>query len=69
MRYFARLNAEGKTTAVESYSHGLEVAGAVEIPWSEYQDFINNLPVPVPVERKPTVEDRLKIIEQRLDAL
>jgi hypothetical protein len=47
MRYFKRIDANGKTTAVESYSHTLPVAGAVEIDKAEYNNFIIAMPEPV----------------------
>jgi len=48
MRYWKRIDQDGKTTTVESYSHNLEVEGAVEISWEEFNVFIATLPVTVP---------------------
>lgn len=46
MRYWKRVDSQSKTTTVESYSHGLNVQGAIEISKSEFDAFIASLPVP-----------------------
>ncbi|MDP3061719.1 MAG: hypothetical protein Q8O40_00700 [Chloroflexota bacterium] len=40
MRYWKRVDGEGKTTTVESYSHDLDVQGAIEINEAEYDAFV-----------------------------
>ena len=40
MRFWKRLTPEGKTAAVESYSHDSNVDGAVEINEAEFYTFI-----------------------------
>jgi len=51
MRYWKRTDTIGNTTTVESYSHDMEIEGAIEINRIEYEDFIMSLPVikPEPV--------------------
>ena len=48
MRFWKRLNSDGGTRTVESYSHDLVVAGATEIKEKEYNAFIKSLPAPEP---------------------
>jgi len=47
MRYWKRINENKEITTVESYSHALEVEGAVEITEIEYDNFIASLPKPI----------------------
>ncbi len=47
MRYWKRVDANWNITTVESYSHDLNVAGAIEISQDEFDTFIRNLPPPV----------------------
>ena len=47
MRYWKRVNAQGEITTVESYSHNLNIPGAVEIAQDEFDAFIATLPKPV----------------------
>ena len=75
MRYWARISGE-IITAVESYSHSLDVEGAVEISKEEYDEFIASLPEPESPEpvRDPLAEiDELKAgqteINKKLDLL
>ena len=57
MRYWKRINAKGKITAVESYSHDLDVEGVVEITKKQYNEFIASLPVIEPeLERDDSAE-------------
>lgn len=60
MRYWARKDKAGKITTVESYSHDLEVEGAIEITKEEYDAYIASLPV---VEPEP-VRDLAKEIDE-----
>jgi hypothetical protein len=60
MRYWKRVDAQGKTTTVESYSHDLDVDGAVEISEKEFNDYIASLPTPV----LPPVRDLAAEIDQ-----
>jgi len=50
MRYWKRIDAQGDTTTVESYSHNLKVKGAIKITEQEFNDFIASLPPPPPLE-------------------
>lgn len=45
MKYWKRVDTQGKTTTVESYSHDLDVEGALEIDKAEFDDFINSMPI------------------------
>lgn len=73
MRYWKRVDAQGKTTTVESYSHDLDIKGAIEIKKAEFDAFIASLP---PVEPGPdykalyakatTQAQKLSIIAKRL---
>ncbi len=50
MNYYKRIDAEGNTTTVESYSHNRKVNGAIKIIKDEYNTFIDSLPPPPPLE-------------------
>lgn len=63
MRYWKRVNIEGKTTTVESYSHDLDIEGAIEIAEAEFNAYIASLPELVEPRRNVLVEiDELKAI-------
>ncbi len=47
MKYWKRIDAQGKTTTVESYSFDLPINGAVEIDKTEFDAYIASLPPPV----------------------
>jgi len=69
MRYWKRVNGLGEATTVESYSHDLDVKGAVEIDEAEFEDFMNSLPEDGTVQRDllkevSDLDTRLKQIEQ-----
>ena len=69
MRYWKRINKDSKTTTVESYSHNLDIKGAIEISESEFNDYLNSLPPP-PVPEPP--RDLLAEIDElkaRLDKI
>lgn len=74
MRYWKRVDGDGNTTSVESYSHNLEVEGAVEISQGEYDAYITSLPEPPPFVYEPFVPagsaggvgDRVTYIEEFL---
>ncbi len=44
MRYWKRLNPDKTTLAVESYSHSLDIEGAIEISEQEFNDYLASLP-------------------------
>ena len=50
MKYYKRIDGEGNTTTVESYSHNQTVEGAIEITKAEFDAFIASLPEPEPPE-------------------
>lgn len=62
MRYWKRVDTDGNITTVESYSHDLDVEGAIEITKEEYDEFIASLPIvkPEPVRDLPAEIDNLK---------
>jgi len=45
MRYWKRLNPDGSINTVESYSHNLDVGGAIEITEQEFNSYMASLPV------------------------
>ncbi len=82
MRYWKRVDNDGKTTTVESYSHDLDIKGAIEIDSTEVNAYMALLPKPPPPPPAPHfsnpsftlidfpgVEQRLKNIESFLKAL
>ena len=68
MRYWKRVNTEGKITAVESYSHDFDVDDAIEIDKAEFDAFIASLPViePEPGRDLATEIDALKARIEKL---
>ena len=62
MRYWKRVDGTGKTTTVESYSHELEVEGAIEIDKAEHDEYTASVPktIPEPVRDLATEIDELK---------
>ena len=62
MRYWKRINAQGETTTVESYSHNLKIKDAIEIDGKEFTIFVTSLPVvkPVPIRDLAAEIDALK---------
>jgi len=59
MRYYKRINTEGDTTTVESYSHDLDVEGAIEITKEEFDAFMASLPV---IEPEPVMDYKAEIL-------
>jgi len=57
MRYWKRIKQDGLTTTVESYSHDLDITGAVEITEQEFNDYIASLPKPIPVPARDLVAE------------
>ena len=71
MRYWKRVNTEGKITAVESYSHDFDVDDAIEIDKAEFDAFITSLPVikPEPTRDLATEVDALKVRIENLEKI
>ncbi|MBA7536702.1 hypothetical protein ES705_28966 [subsurface metagenome] len=72
IKYWKRIDSEGNTTTVESYSHNLAVEGAVEIDKKEFDAFISSLPEPEPPEpvrdygkEIDAMNERLKVVEKK----
>jgi hypothetical protein len=73
MRYWKRTNPDGTIRTVESYSHDLDIEGAIEIDEAEFKAFLASLPPPPPpIDWKAkwaaasTATDKLKVLAQRL---
>lgn len=49
MRYWKRLNPDESISTVESYSHNLDVEGAIEITEQEFNEYLASLPTSTPV--------------------
>ena len=50
MRYWKRVDAQGNTTTVESYSHHKDVKGAIEVTEQDFNDYLASLP---PIVEEP----------------
>ncbi len=48
MKYWKRIDEQGNITTVESYSHDLDVKGALEITQQEFDDYLASLLPPPP---------------------
>lgn len=57
MRYFKRIDSNGKTTTVESYSHDKPIPDAVEIEKAEHDSFIAALPAPVIIPPRDLIKE------------
>ena len=73
MRFWKRIDNQGKTITVESYSHDLDIEGAIEITQVEVNAFIASLPPlspPVDWRNKwllaTTTVQKLTVIAERL---
>ncbi len=69
MRYWKRIDEEGNTTTVESYSHDLVVEGAVKITKDEYDAYIASLPSPSPTEPPRNLAAEIDELKARLDKI
>jgi hypothetical protein len=69
MKYYKRVDKDGNTTTVEAYSHDKPVKDAVEITEQEFNSFISSLPAPEPVPVKPSIDDELQGLKDRVTAL
>lgn len=70
MRYWKRLK-DGKTNTVESYSHDLDVEGAIAISQMEFKNYIDSLPKPklVPMRELVAEIDDLKAKVAKLEGM
>jgi len=50
MKYWKRVNPDGSINTVESYSHDLDIEGAIEITGEEFNNFLASLPI---IESEP----------------
>ncbi|MAH48060.1 hypothetical protein CMI37_19715 [Candidatus Pacearchaeota archaeon] len=66
MRYFKRVDWNGKTTTVESYSHQAPVVGAEEIDQAEHDLFMANLPEPSPGSLPKTLQTQIDELKAEL---
>ncbi len=71
MKYWKRVDKEGVTTTVESYSYDLEIEGAIEIDEQEFDEYIASIP---PAVKEPIrdlaaeideLKEKVKILETR----
>lgn len=60
MRYWKKLNPDGSTNTIESYSHALDIEGATEITEEEFNTFMASLPMPEPARDLSTEIDKMK---------
>ena len=60
MRYWKRLNPDNSISTVESYSHDLDVEGAIEITEQEFNDYLASLPV---IEPEPPRSTHISTID------
>jgi hypothetical protein len=69
MRYWKKLDLNGLTRTVESYSHNLDIKGAIKITENEFNQFIDSLPQSTSLKSIPQrideLENRIKAIERR----
>ena len=68
MRYWKRIDKDGKTTTVESYSHSLKIDGAIGIDEDEFNAYLSSLPVPKPVIVRDLVAE-IDSLESRIEKL
>lgn len=69
VRYWKRLNPNGSTRTVESYSRDLDVDGATEITEQEFNDYIASLPEPEPEPPDPDTIRAEEILATSPDAI
>ena len=69
MRYWKRLNTDKNINTVESYSHDIDVKGAVEINKEEFDKYIASLPKvePEAVRNLVAEVDNLKARIEKLE--
>ena len=69
MRYWKKVNQDNKTNAVESYSHDLDIEGAIEITETEFKAYIASLPIvePEPIRDLASEIDSLKSRIEKLE--
>lgn len=70
MKYWKRVNLQGQTTTIESYSHDQDVVGAIEITQAEFDAYIVALPKPPPIVQRdlPSELDTLKVKVEKIAA-
>jgi hypothetical protein len=69
MKYYKRVDKDGNTITVESYSHDKPVAGAAEISQSEHDAFIAGLPEPSVSTMEPTIDSRVQELKSQVEVL
>ena len=60
MKFYKRIDKDGKTKTVESYSHNEKPKDAIEIEKAEFDIYIANLPLPV------KLPDKVDLLRQEL---
>ena len=69
MRYWKKVNSQGATTTVESYSHDQIVAGLLEITESEFRAYVASLPDILRVDPQRLAIEKATSIEELKAAL
>jgi hypothetical protein len=69
MRYWKRVDSQGNTTTVESYSHDLDIKGAIEIGEAEFDACIASLPPVIPPEPPRDLAKEIDDLKARLGKL
>lgn len=69
MKYWKRVKPDGSIQTVESYSHDLDINGAIEITEEEFEAYLASLPVskPLPVRDLAAEIDDLKARVEKLE--
>ena len=68
MRYWKRINQDGETRTVESYSHSLDIEGAIEISEEEFDAYIAFRPVIQPAPPRDLTKE-IDDLEARINKL
>lgn len=67
MKYYKRVDTNGKTTTVEAYSHDSPVKDAEPITQGEFESYLATLPQPPPPpDKTTTLEARVKALEDKV---
>jgi len=70
MRFWKRVDKDGNTITVESYSHSLDIIGAIEIDEKEFDAYIASLPPIIrPVRELELLARRVSAIEDSIKLL
>jgi len=65
-RYWARFDDDGNIRTVESYSHDLDVVGAIEITEADFDGYLETLPEP---EALPSLQAEIEALWKAIDEI